>query len=428
MPLKNSPKLILFVSVFTYVLLSGLFVQLVFLPYIYPQAHYGDGIFVQTDTILFHEEAKRLAQEIRSKGWGVWSLYPEPHRQVMVGITSIFYAITGVYKPYVMLPYNALLHALSVVFLVSFLQNLGFGNRQAVLASLPMIFFPSALSWTTQIHRDGLYILGFIMLFWSVSKVLKEERLKKLAIAIIFQGLAISVIYLARPHMTVVLKYSFIILLVLSIIVSVFVVVSRIKINALLNFTVFCIFAVVISSILSPAFERKETFEWIRQEFIPEKVDMLFRQLAETRYSFFKYHEGAKGNIEENFMPQKATDLIAYIPRGLFVGFFYPLPGFWFKEGGSATGTLARSIIPLETIFLWIGIVLLPFSLYGLRYKPAVFVVLFLSAVFVYLHVVSEPNVGPIVRKRFVFTTTLIAISFAFLFGRLGLGRGKNSP
>ena len=49
--------------VFFYIIVVGLLIQFFVLPYLIPSAHYGDGILVGTDTVYFHEEAKKLAQK-----------------------------------------------------------------------------------------------------------------------------------------------------------------------------------------------------------------------------------------------------------------------------------------------------------------------------------------------------------------------------
>lgn len=133
------------------------------------------------------------------------------------------------------------------------------------------------------------------------------------------------------------------------------------------------------------------------------------------------HFKDVKGNIEQDFMPQKASDFVFYFPRGLYVGLFYPTPNFWFKEGGTTGGTIARNIIPFETVIIWIGIIGFIFALPNLPNRFSVFIILMLCTIFIYLHVITEPNLGPIVRKRYVFISTLIAFSYSYLLWRLSL-------
>jgi len=424
--------------VFFYIIVVGLLIQFFVLPYLIPSAHYGDGILVGTDTVYFHEEAKKLAQKINTKGWCEWKLKPEG--QIMIGITALVYALTGIYKPCIMLFYNALLHFLSVLFLIKLLSNYNIDKKFAILGSFPLAFSPSSLIWTSQIHRDGLYILGFLSIFLAISYISKRG-LKPLFYSIILQTFGLFLIYLARTHMILPLKYIFSILFLLAFLLLILKIVKLLDENSIVDkftlkkFTILSLSIAITANFLLLQHELQtqtqiqiqiqtqiQTLKWERELFVPEKLDKILYRIAEWRYKFLnEYFKDAKGNIEKNFIPQKASDFLFYLPRGLFVGLFYPTPNFWFKEGGTICGTIARAVIPMETIVLWIGVISLFFALRNFQNKISIFIILLVCLMFIYLHVVTEPNLGPIVRKRYVFINTITAFSYSYYAKRISL-------
>jgi hypothetical protein len=160
----------------------------------------------------------------------------------MSNTTGIFYAITGIYEPWIMLFYNAFLWATASIVLISLLLRLGFSFRASFLASLPFIFFPSNLTWNAQIHRDGIYILGFISLFYSVVVLFNKKENKDFIKALFSGVIGITLIYLARQHMVLILKYLFLIMIFLLLCVLIFYLVKNRKILHLDKIAIFSLF------------------------------------------------------------------------------------------------------------------------------------------------------------------------------------------
>jgi hypothetical protein len=150
---------------------------------------------------------------------------------------------------------------------------------------------------------------------------------------------------------------------------------------------------------------------------VPEKIDNMLYSLSEWRYKFIhEYFKGAVGNIDTDFVPNKASDYILYLPRALLIGLFSPFPDVWFSKGGTAGGTLAKYITPFETIIIWIGVFSFIFAFVRFYNSPSFWIIFILSLIFIYLYVISEPNLGPIYRKRYVFLLLLLSINFASVY------------
>ena len=165
--------LIIWGAFFISTLLMGLLVQLLLLPHVFPAWHAGDGLLVGLDSVAFHKIAVGLAERIHGEGWSVWTL--RPGGQPVAGVAAIFYTLITP-QPWVVLPLNAVLHATAGLVLMR-MANYVCGNwRKSLLATFPFVFFPSTLTWTSQMLNDSyailgglLFIYGWIILLYSFS-------------------------------------------------------------------------------------------------------------------------------------------------------------------------------------------------------------------------------------------------------------------
>ncbi|SHK41466.1 hypothetical protein [Thermocrinis minervae] len=441
-----------FLLAYLYTLLTGFAVQFVVLPYLFPQAHWGEGLMVGGDWIEFHQDAVVLANRIEREGWHAWTLKPEPNYQPMAGITAFFYALTGIHKPWVMLFYNAFLHALAFITLIGILRLFGFGKKVSLLASVPFLIFPSSLTWTSQIHRDGLYIAGFYLMFLAFVLLIKRNPFYGL----IPFSVGILFVYVSRQHMLIPLKYIIAILSLIFLVSSVYIFIRRMdyKTNVLRFLTAVCM--IILINPLLPQLQLNQIqsdlqlnqiqsdqqlnqiqsdqqlnqlqsdqpqsgelqSSWIRTPFLPEKLDNMFWSLASVRESFIRYYSNHAGNIDHDFIPHSFWDFVKYMPRALQIGLFAPFPNMWFTKGGTPGGTVARYITPFEALFIYLCLAVFPFVVYRFRKDLSFWVVTMVSLSIIWLHVLSEPNVGAIYRKRYGFIMLMSAFSLAFVLDK----------
>jgi hypothetical protein len=88
----SRPRLFLFCLAYFYVVLAGILIQLVFLPYIAPPSmNAGNGLLIGFDGLKFHTYTVEAPTRIKEIGWSAWSLKPE--KQIFSGIASIFYTL-----------------------------------------------------------------------------------------------------------------------------------------------------------------------------------------------------------------------------------------------------------------------------------------------------------------------------------------------
>ena len=408
----------LWLAFYLYSLTVGLLVQFVILPIIFPSAHWKDGLMVGGDWVQFHTEGVEIAKRVQQEGWSVWTLRHPISGQAMSGIAGLFYALKGIHKPWVLLPFNAFLHASAGLILYILLRLLEISKKTALIFTIPFIIFPTSLTWVSQIHKDGLYILGMYLTFLSLALAFPNE-IKKNVISIL-AGVLGALIFFAvgREYALKIVYYFYALFLLISLLTATVSLVWKGK-ESFLRYGKTALILLVIFvtyGLLQPQTQTQTQTQtqWYWNPYIPDKIENLFYTLAVWRNEIWAMHlSGRPGAIDEDIKFRSVGDFIEYTPRALTVGFFSPFPRFWFSQGSTTGGTIARYITPFEAIYLWFAWLLLPIALWFHRKKLWFWLVFLMCLGFIWLHVVAEPNVGPIVRKRYGYVMLLSAVSYS---------------
>jgi hypothetical protein len=404
----------LWLAFYLYSLTVGLLVQFVILPIIFPSAHWKDGLMVGGDWVQFHTEGVEIAKRVEQEGWSVWTLRHPISGQDMSGIAGLFYALTGIHKPWVLLPFNAFLHASAGLILYILLRLLDISKKTALIFTIPFIIFPTSLTWVSQIHKDGLYILGMYLTFLSLALAFSNE-IKKNAISILSGVLGAFIFFtVGREYALKIVYYFYALFLLISLLTATVSLVWKGRESFLRYGKTTLVFLVIFVTygLLQP--QTQTQTQWYWNPYIPDKIENLFYTLAVWRNEIWaQYLSGHTGAIDEDIKFRSVWDFIEYTPRALTVGFFSPFPRLWFTQGSTTGGTIARYITPFEAIYLWFAWLLLPIALWFHRKKLWFWLVFLMCLGFVWLHVVAEPNVGPIVRKRYGYVMLLSAVSYS---------------
>jgi len=399
-------------------------VQLFILPILFPSAHWGDGLMVGGDWIQFHKEGIEIAEKVKEHGWSAWSLTHPVSGQAMSGIAGLFYALTGIKKPWVLLFYNAFLHATAGLILFYLLILLEIPKKLAVIISIPFVVFPTSFTWVTQIHKDGLYILGMYSTFLAFALAF-SKNIKHNILGLLSGILGVSLFYLVRrEYAFTIIHYFYLLFIFLTFVLIMIRLIQRKKEElklTLRSMVILSLVVIFINFIKSTQTQEEHQVQQIQQTqwwywdpYISDKIEAMFYNLAVWRNEIWsKYLAGHKGAIDEDVKFRSVMDFIEYTPRALQVGFFSPFPNFWFTEGSTTGGTIARYITPFEAIYFYIAWLLLPFAVWMHRKKIWFWFILLVCLGFIWLHVVAEPNVGPIVRKRYGYVMLLSAISYS---------------
>ncbi len=172
--LIESPRLLFWLGmlVFTYSWLASLLLQLWVIPTLFSQPGAAEGLVV-LDSMGFHSIAKDKAAEIARLGWSAWEL--KPQQQSPAGIASFFYTLLGP-TPASILPFNAAVHAISACVVMTVLRSF-FTAMPAILGALVFALNPASFEWVAQIHRDGMFILGNLLLIVGVLRFIPKDKI-----------------------------------------------------------------------------------------------------------------------------------------------------------------------------------------------------------------------------------------------------------
>lgn len=407
----------------------ALVVQLVLLPSYLPHLHAGHGMLVGSDSEGMHSTAVALAQRIRAEGWSAWELRPAGNAPT--GIAAAIYVYLTP-EPYTLIPLNALVHASGglVVYLIVFLITRN--KLSAVAGAIPFLVFPSAASWYAQIHKDGMFALGMLLCAfgWMQCFQLQFWKAARPALVSVVLPLALGLllIWVVRPHMTV-LMLAVSILTTVAGLVLVGSWLRRDFLNSRKALIVAAVFIAIplILAMIKPWDSRISSWQAdvaahsstifynpsqcvIGRGTIPA-LDKLSTMVAGMRDFFISGYPNAKSNMDPDFVPGTVCNLLAYVPRALQIGFLAPFPSAWLADGSIAASTMMRRVISVEMIATYLALLLLPIALWDYRRKPEFWFVLGFFTLLTVIHVYLVPNLGTLHRMRYGFLTGVVGLA-----------------
>ena len=155
---------------FLYSLGISVTVQFLILPILLPQFHMGHGLLDGGDWTFYHSLAVDLSNKIKEHGWHFWQL--KPNGFGLIGFISAIYSITGIFEPYVLIPFFSLLHSLGAICIVLLIEKLDFNRGVSFLSAIPFLIFPSSLLWVSQILKDVFTISGTLIILLALTWIL----------------------------------------------------------------------------------------------------------------------------------------------------------------------------------------------------------------------------------------------------------------
>lgn len=186
-------------GIFFYAIFTGLLIQLLVLPHIFPQLHAGNGLLAGRDWVGFHQQAAVHAEQIALNGWEAFRLRPDADNAI-IGVAAFFYVIFGPY-PLALLPLSAGMFATGGVALFSMLKHLSLDDSEAGIALMPYLFFPSALLQYGQIHKDVFCTAGILLNLCAWAGLLRKERkLSEVFPLLLISAFALILVSVFRPY------------------------------------------------------------------------------------------------------------------------------------------------------------------------------------------------------------------------------------
>ena len=452
---RKKPILCCGIVFFLYSLVVGLLIQTTVVPKLFTETASVEGLIIP-DSIGFHQIAVAKAKEINEKGWAYWELRPNGHSPA--GIASVIYALS-VEKPFSILPFNALVHALTACVVLGILLSF-FPTGAAILGSMAFVLNPTAMEWVAQIHKDGLFVLGNLLLLLCLVNISAPGRPTTIARrgVYFFLGLAgIFIIWVARPHWAPV-SFLFSLLIALNWIYSL---VSRhgvIHSNRQKAFVLFCFLGLLLAQnyaanyrpvdllfsntayrvfspssgaisnpadIISNPADINKPEVWYRSEFLPERLDQKFLSLASARLGVTA--TGGATLIDGKSTFNSANDVLSYVPRALQIGLFSPFPDLWIGDGSTPVMTLARKVTGFFTLMGYLGIGSFFVALVSLRKRTEFRALAIMCFSSIILLAIVMPNIGTLIRMRFGFYAMCMAFGVSFLVAHIQRGTQKSA-
>lgn len=436
---REKPILCCGIAFLLYSLVAGLVIQTTVVPKLFAETASVEGLIIP-DSIGFHQIAVAKANEINEKGWAYWELRPSGHSPA--GIASVIYALS-VEKPFSILPFNALVHALTGCVVLGILLSF-FPTGAAILGSVAFVLNPTAMEWVAQIHKDGLFVLGNLLLLLCLVNISAPGRPTTIARRGVYflLGLAgIFISWVARPHWAPV-SFLFSLLIALNWIYSL---VSRhgaIHSNGRKAFVLFCFLGLLLAQNYAANYQPVDWLSenvrwnaisssgaasnseninklevWYRSEFLPERLDQKFLSLARARLGATTTGGATLIDGESEF--NSANDVLSYVPRALQIGLFSPFPDLWVGDGSTPVMTLARKVTGLFTLMGYLGIGSFLLALVGLRNRAEFRALAIMCLSSLVLLVIVMPNIGTLIRMRFGFYAMCVAFGVSFLVAHI---------
>ena len=442
----KAPYFRLWLIFFLYTVVVAVLVQMVLLPHVFPAWHGGNGLLVGGDWLTFHQIAVDLAEEIKTTGWSAWDLRPQG--QAPAGIAAAIYALT-VPQPWTTIPLNAILHASAALVLLCIVEVFITNRKYALFCVLPFLLFPSAMTWYTQLHKDGFFILGCLCFLYGLIKLAClstwESRAWEQIKALGFVFLGAVLVWIVRPYGVQLLQYM---TLAISLLMTIMLIIKahnkRISIpKATLIATLFWLIIVLLVPLTRGGIQveipqvtqeiPKEIPKEILKE-IPKEIpkgwlgvlnypfqvlDSMGAALGMVRDGFRYGYPDAASNIDCDKGLYSIKDIVCYLPRALEIAFLSPFPDQWFAEGSLSGNTAMRRVSALEMVIIYMTMVFLPYFIWYSRKRIETWIILIFCIGMMLCFTLVIPNVGSLYRTRYGFLMTLVALGMGGFFSLL---------
>ena len=487
--------IIFFLLVFVFTCLEGALVRVVVLPYILPKLHAGAGFIVGGDSIGFHAIAVDLADKIRANGWSTWELRPtiaEANLATPAGIASAIYALFGT-NPLLLLVFNALVHGLSAVCLLFVVRTL-FDQRPyfiAIVATLPFVLFPTAIIWTSQLLKDGIFILGIYsyLLSWLLLANLNiKNQIRNILFFLLLTAFSTLVTLSVRSYMAEVLM-AMSILLGMTMSIALCLAANEKEKQRLFRISIilFCAIASVsflkiikgkeVNNYLNAAHSNTVKIEttvtaqheaedhvsstmlgtqsqivaaaganapfddpdrpntqcqsqWQMTSGLPSALDYLVKALVVTREGYYSVAYKENGStIDRGECLNSVPDFVAYLPRAFQISLLAPFPNQWFEENSHGGGA-SRKIAGIEMLITYLALAALVTLSSPIRKKIEYWAIMLFALTMLLLLGIVHPNLGALHRLRYGFLMIVVGLGLALLvdyFYKNRLARNENA-
>ncbi len=322
---------------------------------------------------------------------------------------------------------------LCILFLVYKIGENLFDSKVGFVSAYIIIFFPTFILHTTQPLRNNLFVAIFLFLIWQLLSLFS----KKLSV---FQALISAlIISLTFISLWFVRDAMFLVYLGIIVLALVLIIVKNFRQKWELKYNLIPILFLLISAFLVPKYLSNylplKSFQLIawekrkqgkikvsaknkifKEREVEDKVNNKIRQrkpiylrkINTVRFGFSNSYKNVGSNIDKDYLFEDTQSLIFYLPKAFAIGFFAPFPNMWFQEG-AMYGKTGRIIAGLETLIMYLFILLACIAFIKNLSEPIIFVSLSIFTAFLAFGL-TVINVGAIYRLRYAFWILLIIL------------------
>lgn len=443
---------------FVYSLFAGLVIQLILIPFFFHHLDLGNGIVI-LDSYGFDYWARLKTNEILQKGWSAWELRPRSH--LPIGMASFFYSIWAP-KPYTLLPINSLIHTLSGCLVLWILLRF-FSWNAALCGTFLFVFNPASLQWVAQIHRDGIFILGNLLVLCSVVQLgsaLMTSKFRGIVGGVLGGLTGTLFVWSSRTYW---MHELFIFVFLGGVIVSFFCLTKNGLSSDEMNkkkYVLSGIFIILLfqgwlmgyhsvettelpgdndgqrsrtipisiksKSVITPSapmlMPTVNTVEvenplWVRTIGVPKIIEKKLYQISSVRQGVIA--TGGNTVVDREVRLNSVGAFGAYLPRALQLGLLSPLPVFWSGEGSTPLMTIARKVVGGITIFFYVCLLGALAGIVRFWRNHEAWIVILFSFLGILVFAYTYPNVGTLLRFRYGFYMLLVAFGAATIIDAL---------
>lgn len=444
--LAQSPWLIIWLGVFVFLYswFASMLLQLWVIPALFSQPGAAEGLVV-LDSIGFDQQAKAQAAMIASLGWSAWELRPQG--QSPVGIASVFYVLLGP-TPASMLPFNAAVHAVSACAVMAILRNF-FSAVPALIGALVFALNPASFEWVAQIHRDGIFILGNLLLILGVLRFIRIPEAGAGCMNawqwlwwFVVPVAGTFLIWVARPYWVQIALVTLVLATVGVILTNL--IHKKITGHRMVLFAAMALFVGLFQLLLirfhtphepinipqhvsqpgseagsetgseagSEKVNKQAPFAWAHSGWLPLAVEGRFYRIATARLGAIS--QGGNSLVDADWRLDSVGAILGYVPRALQLGLFSPFPELWVGQGSTPAMTMARKVVGGVTLLSYVCLAGLVIGLWRMRSSLPLWVMIGACLTGIIVYAVTYPNVGTLMRYRHGFYMLLVGYGAAW--------------
>lgn len=393
------------------------------------------------DWVGFHQLAIDLASKMREHGFSSWEL--RVGGQAPASVAAIAYWITGVDKPYVVLPIHAFLYGLTAVAYFQIVRTIVHSSGARILGMAPLFLLPSTAMIWGQIHKDIYSICGIMLVVLNCLYVIQPRDHKPWPRIFFYAVLSLvgaTLIFYPRSYLGKIVLFEeslFLLLILFRLFLGYTGAQWRRTLALLVVFASALFFQYLIGAAIDSsasvdfiqtqselpsksqsevkpkhAAEPKPCVPWQRADFVPAVIDRELLKLSCTREGFISGYPSAGSNIDTNIHFENFQDYVEYIPRALEIGLFSPFPDQWWSSAIQPGGKMMRRLAAAEMLVYYFSFGGLLYLIFRRDYRMTAVTVLILTVPAVLFYALAIPNIGTLYRMRYPFFLCFTVLGF----------------